>query len=147
MWIKKIKVIAKHSRPLNLIAIALLQVMLYFFVIYLPYQDLNLPWRLSYIDLSLLSIDLIILMAAGYLINDIFDRKTDAIHAQKKAIDSYEYPLALFQNSYWILVSLGAILTRFLAWKYHEWALSLLYPAGTYLLYFYAKRLKSTIVW
>ena len=144
---KKIKVIAKHSRPLNLLAIALLQVMLYFFVIYLPYQDLNLPWRLSFIDLSLLGIDLILIMAAGYLINDIFDLKTDALHAKKKSIDSYEYSPTLFQNSYWILFSLGAMLTLFLAWKYQEWALSLLYPAGTYLLYLYAKRLKSTILW
>ena len=74
---KKIKVIAKHSRPLNLLAIALLQVMLYFFVIYLPYQDLDLPWRLSPLDLSLMGIDLLIITAAGYLINDIFDRQTD----------------------------------------------------------------------
>lgn len=144
---KKIKVIAKHSRPLNLLVIALLQVMLYFFVIYLPYQDLDLPWRLSPLDLSLIGIDLLIITAAGYLINDIFDRQTDALHPQKKSIDSYEYSPVLFQTSYWILVSLGAVLTLILAWKFQEWALSLLYPAGTYLLYLYAQRLKSTILW
>ena len=139
-------ILLKKCRPINLLTIILLQCFIYFFLFYNILESFNIGLRLSLTDLILLTIDLAFIMGAGYLINDLYDLKTDQAHSNKISLQETGVPLIYFKRTYWIISTLGMLLTLYLANKYNEWALSLLYPVGTYILYIYAKKLKSTIL-
>ena len=74
--------------------------------------------RLNLTDLILLTIDLAFIMGAGYLINDLYDLKTDQAHSNKISLEETGVPLIYFKRSYWIISTLGMLLTLYLANKY-----------------------------
>lgn len=147
MTLKNGIILLKKCRPINLLTIIILQCFLYYFLIYKNVEAHSIDLRLSFIDLVLLTLDLALIMAAGYLINDIFDIETDEAHQSKESLLNTGLPLSFFHRSYWIILIFGMGLTLYLAYKYDEWYLSLLYPVGAFLLYIYAKHLKSSVLW
>jgi 4-hydroxybenzoate polyprenyltransferase len=140
-------ILLKKCRPVNLLSIILLQCFTYFFLFYNILSSVDISLRLSLFDLFLITLDLALIMGAGYLINDIFDIETDRRHQNKESLLETGIPLTFFRNAYWAISILGLIITLYLAQKYQEWGLSLLYPAGVFILYLYAKKLKNSILW
>ena len=77
---KKIFNYIKLIRPLNLIIIIVLQCIIKFFLIN---QFINEP-ALSKINFSFFLLSIILITAAGYIINDIYDEKIDKINKNEK---------------------------------------------------------------
>ena len=75
---KKIFNYIKLIRPLNLIIIIVLQCIIKFFLIN---QFINEP-ALSKINFSFFLLSIILITAAGYIINDIYDEKIDKINIE-----------------------------------------------------------------
>ena len=147
MTLKNGIILLKKCRPINLFTIIILQCFIYYFLFYTIIGSTSIDLRISLGDLLLLTLDLALIMAAGYLINDIYDLETDQHHNHKESLTETGLPLSFFYKSYWVISLLGMCLTLYLANKYNEWGLSILYPIGSGLLYIYARFLKSSILW
>lgn len=147
MTLKNGIILLKKCRPINLFTIIILQCFIYYFLFHKIIGNTTIELRISLTDLFILTLDLALIMAAGYLINDICDLETDQKHQYKESLIETGLPLSFFHRSYWLISLLGMCLTLYLANKYNEWGLSILFPTGTFLLYIYARFLKSSILW
>lgn len=137
----------RKCRPLNLFTVSFLQFFLYKFLFFDFLQQEQIALKLSIADIMLLTLDLAIIMAAGYLINDIFDEETDRLHRSKRSLSEIGIHRVTAKRAYAFLLTIGFGLTIYLAEKYDEWPLSLLYPSANFILYIYARKLKSSILW
>lgn len=137
----------KKCRPVNLLTVSFLQFFLYKFLFYDFLQQGHIALKLSILDIVLLTLDLAVIMAAGYLINDIFDEETDRLHSAKRSLSELGIQHKTAQKAYAFLLLFGFSITIYLAAKYDEWPLSLLYPAANLILYVYARKLKSSVLW
>ena len=73
-------------RPLNLAFMALMMLLLRYFLIAPLYQLAGISFSLSDFQFLLLIISVVSIAAGGYLINDYFDQRTDQINKPEKAV-------------------------------------------------------------
>lgn len=99
---------------------------------------------LSFVLLTLLTL---IITFAGYVINDIYDQKTDALNKPHKQAIGVWMTAGKANAVYLVLVILGSLLTLFLGWKEKKLEWTWIYPLVVYLLWLYSRRLKGSILW
>ena len=132
----------KLLRPLNLFILAITQLIVYYLFI-VPYHDTaGIPLQLDTLDLFLLILAGVLLAATGYVINDYYDHDVDKISKTKFQFENTTNYLVV----YTVLHILGLGSAVFLALRYGNISLSILYIAAAVLLYLYSYRLKSTIL-
>jgi 4-hydroxybenzoate polyprenyltransferase len=132
----------KLIRLPNLILIAFMQLVVYFG--FLKYQ--NIPLALSNFNFILLVFSTILIAAAGYIINDIFDQETDAINKPKKLIVGKSISEAQAYNFYTYINILGVGIGFYLANVIGKAGFATLFIFIAALLYFYATTLKSIAI-
>jgi 4-hydroxybenzoate polyprenyltransferase len=82
-------------------------------------------------------------MAAGYMINDIFDLKSDLINKPQKVIVANQFSVETAQQMYLITNTLGIILGIGLSLSMQKPTHAFIFIGASLLLYFYSKKLKS----
>ena len=139
---KKIFNYIKLIRPLNLIIIIVLQCIIKFFLIN---QFINEP-ALTKVNFSFFLLSIILITAAGYIINDIYDEKIDEINRNEKRIINKEIDSRIAIIWYFILNIIALILIVYVSWTIKKPIFSLIFLYSIFILWKYSKSLKTTFL-
>lgn len=123
----------------NLLLIIYLQILLKFSL----FSSFEIPTNLSVFQFVTLLFSLILITAAGYIMNDIFDLKSDIINKPKKVIIGNQFSIESAQHLYLIINTLGIVLGIGLSLFIQKPSYSFIFMGASLLLYFYSKTLKS----
>ncbi|MDO9275158.1 MAG: geranylgeranylglycerol-phosphate geranylgeranyltransferase [Lutibacter sp.] len=123
----------------NLLLIIYLQILLKFSL----FSVFELKSNLSVFQFVILILSLILITAAGYVINDIFDLKSDLINKPHKVIVSNYFSVESAQHWYLITNTSGIVLGIGLSLSIQKPSYSFIFMGASLLLYFYSKTLKS----
>ena len=135
-----IKSILKLIRWPNLMMLAGIQVLVYFTLLDYRQSSLSLSEMLWLVVITML------IGAAGYVINDYYDRDIDKINKPSAWIAGRIVPLSIILRLYFLLVAIGFILSVILAIRADLVNLIILFPLATVALWFYSYKLKCTPV-
>jgi len=123
----------------NLLLIVYIQLLLKFVL----FSSFNIVSNLSLIQFILLLVSLLCITAAGYIINDIFDLKSDLLNKPEKVIVSKYFSKEKSQQLYKWINSIGIITGIGLALNLNKPSISLVFIGPSLLLNLYSKKLKS----
>lgn len=135
--------IFKLVRPLNLLIIALTQILFHYFLI-IPLLVLNdSVTSLSTYQFILLVLSTLLVAAGGYIINDIKDIKVDIINKPDKVIINNQVSRADGLKLYIGLTALGILLGIYLAYSINIIAMGAIHFLSAGLLFFYSTSYKK----
>ncbi len=126
----------KIVRPINIVIVFLTQFLLYYLCVF---RFVDAP-ALSYSLVILLSLCTCIITASGYIINDYYDADIDKINKPNLHFVGKTISKRTALSYYILLVSLGFILSCFIAWRTNNMPLLPIYPLAQVLLYYYARK-------
>lgn len=135
----KLAAFLRFIRWKNLLLLIYLQILLRFFL----FSAFELNTNLSGFQYIILLLSFLLIMAAGYMINDIFDLKSDLINKPKKVIVGNQFSAEIAQQMYLTTNTLGIILGILLSLSVQKPSYSFIFMGASLLLYFYSKILKS----
>jgi 4-hydroxybenzoate polyprenyltransferase len=92
-------------------------------------------------------LDTLIIAAGGYVINDIMDQDIDMINKPEKTFIGTYIPKTYAWIYYFIIVIGGFLISSFIALRSDNVKFLWIYPVATLILYYYAIKLKSSILW
>jgi len=132
----------KIVRYKNLILLAFMLIVLRY-----GFLDLqNIPLALSHFNYVLLILSIVLIAAAGYVINDIFDQDTDAINKPEKVIVGHFISETKAYNLYAILNVSGVFIGFYLSNIIQKPSFAAIFIATAATLYVYATGLKQTVL-
>ena len=140
---KKIIAFFKLIRIINLLVMALTMVLIRYCVIK-PFMSFsNLSLQLSRKDFVLLMLATLFIAAAGYIINDYYDMKSDKVNRPEKMIIGNVFSLnwAIYFN--FILNGIGILFGLWLAMDIGDWNYSFIFIFTSGLLWFYSSSYKA----
>ncbi|OGS69854.1 MAG: hypothetical protein A3F91_00105 [Flavobacteria bacterium RIFCSPLOWO2_12_FULL_35_11] len=123
----------------NLLLLLYIQLLLKFLYV----SALNATTNLSAFQFMLLVCAILCVTAAGYIINDILDLKTDLINNPNKVIVGNFFSIENAQRFYLITNTLGIVLGIILSMSVQKPTYSFIFIGASMFLYFYSKKLKS----
>ena len=129
-------------RPLNLAFMALMMLLLRYFLIAPLYQLAGISFSLSDFQFLLLIISVVSIAAGGYLINDYFDQRTDQINKPEKAVIGQSISASKAIQIYGILTGFGVLLGTYLAFQVGSFRLVSVHILSAALLWFYSASLQ-----
>lgn len=135
----KLAAFLRFIRWKNLLLIIYLQILLKFSL----FSAFELNTNLTEFQFIILLLSLIFIMAAGYIINDIFDLKSDLINKPQKVIVGKIFSIETAQHFYLITNVLGIAMGIGLSLSVQKPNLAFIFIGTSLLLYFYSKKLKS----
>lgn len=135
----KLAAFLRFIRWKNLLLILYLQILLKFSL----FPTFEITTNLSVFQFVTLLFSLILITAAGYIINDIFDLKSDLINKPQKVIVTHYFSIESAQHLYLIVNTLGIVLGIGLSLSIQKPSYSFIFMGASLLLYFYSKTLKS----
>ena len=121
----------------------LTQLLFYGFLLWYPAEQLQFTLFFSPLDFFLLILCSNIIMAGGYIINDVIDYHADLINKKEKMIIDRNITRSVAMQLYTVLNFIGIILALSLAWRMKDAGLGALLIGTIYLLYLYSKFLQS----
>tara|TARA_B100000475_G_scaffold200007_1_gene183463 strand:- start:1391 stop:2353 length:963 start_codon:yes stop_codon:yes gene_type:complete len=139
---KKIVNYIKLIRPLNLIIIIILQCIIKFFLI----NEFIINPALSNINFIFFLLSTILITAAGYIINDIYDEKSDKINRDNKRIINKNIDSRIAIIWYCIFNILAFILIFYVSWIIKKPTFSLIFLYSIFILWKYSKSLKIKLL-
>ncbi|WP_372769839.1 geranylgeranylglycerol-phosphate geranylgeranyltransferase [Lutibacter sp.] len=122
----------------NLLLLLYIQLLLKF----LFFSSFNAATNLTVFQFFILVGAILLITAAGYIINDITDLKTDAINKPNKVIVTNFYSIERAQQFYLTANTLGIVLGIGLSLSVQKPTYSFVFIGASLLLYFYSKILK-----
>ncbi len=123
----------------NLLLLLYIQLLLKF----LFFTTFNATTNLSVFQFFILVIAILLVTAAGYILNDIIDLKTDLINKPQKVIVAKFFTVESAQRLYLITNTLGIVLGIGLSLSIQKPTYSFIPISTSLLLYFYSQKLKS----
>ncbi len=132
----------KILRPKNLLIIGVTQFLLYYLIILPNIENPVLNIKLF----CLLVLDTMLIAAAGFVINDIFDFKSDQINKPKQTFIPSLISLKAAKKLYAFLTLFGLILAIFIAFKINSLVQLVIYPLAVMMLYYYSSRFKNSVI-
>jgi 4-hydroxybenzoate polyprenyltransferase len=106
----------------------------------------GLGLSMSSLDFLLLTVSTLFIAAAGYIINDYFDVKTDRLNRPDKVVVGRIIPRRLAMILHMTLSSLGLLLAVYVAWNAGNWRLCGLQIFSIVALWFYSTHLKKQLL-
>lgn len=103
----------------------------------------DLGFNLSSLDFLLLSLSIILVAAAGNVINDICDIKTDFVNKRKRPLALGKIEVSKAYSAYFILNVIALAISFYISYKFLWWSLIIIEIAVIVVLYFYAHYFKS----
>ena len=113
---------------------------------YILFTSFHLNTLLSTFQFLILLISVLLITAAGYIINDIFDIKADKINKPTKVFVSTVITVEQAQIWYKITNAIGIILGVLLTINIEKPSYSFLFIGTSILLYYYSKKIKKTLL-
>lgn len=101
---------------------------------------------LSDFQFFLLVLATVLIAAGGYVINDYFDEKPDAINKPEKLIAGEKISLNFILIYYWLLTIAGIVLGLALTYWIDSWTLGLIFPLVAIMLWTYSSRYQKTFL-
>lgn len=131
------------TRPVNLLMIALTQLLIRFCVIQPVYEYFKIESSLSNGIYFLVVLATVFIAASGYIINDYFDQNIDSINKPFR-LNVNEYFTKQQIVNFHLLLNLAAIIMAFVAaWLAGNYKLSFIYVVAAGLLWFYSSTYKK----
>ncbi len=140
------RALIKLTRPINLVIIALTMSLMRYFVLR-PLVVMNgFELQLSGVNFALLVLSTLLIAAAGNVINDYFDQRTDRINKPKHIIVGVHVKRRVAMAVHQVLNVVGVGLAVFIAWRVGMWSLSIVsfFAAGS--LWFYSVQFKRDLL-
>lgn len=103
----------------------------------------NLSFKLNSMDFFLLSFSIVLIAAAGNIINDIFDIKTDFVNKRNRPLALGQIKVSKAYTVYFIFNLIAILISFYISYKLLFWSLFVLEFSVIVVLYFYAQYLKS----
>ena len=123
----------------NLLFIIYAQILIKF----LFFPVFNIATNLSIFQFSIFLLGVILISAAGYIINNIEDLKTDLVNAAEKVVVSKQISIDSAKRLYLILNTFGIVFGLGLCLNIQKPSFSFIFIGTSLLLYYYSKKLKS----
>lgn len=130
----------------NLLIVALTQSMIFYVLIGSVYRRHDATAALEPFLFILLVFTTVLISAAGYVINDYFDVRTDRINKPEKLIIGKSIPRRNAIKLHFIINAIVIVSGFFLSWKVGSFRLGLLFPLGVITLWFYSERYKRKVL-
>jgi len=108
-------------------------------------QILSFDFDLQYsnLEFGFLVLSVVLVAIGGYIINDIFDKKSDALNKKDRNVVGTEISDKLAFTLYSISTLTGVILGFFLSWQVGVWQIGFIFALTAGLLYFYSSDYQS----
>lgn len=129
----------KLIRWKNLLLILYLQ----FILKLLVFPSFKVATNLSLFQFIILSSSVLLITAAGYIINDILDLKTDLINKPEKVLVSKQFSIEKSKQLYLWINSIGLVLGIGLSLQIEKPPYSFVFISASLLLYYYSKKFKT----
>lgn len=129
----------KLIRFQNLVVIVLIQYLIRFTLIIPSYSKENV---LSEFYFALLLFSILLIVGAGYTINDYFDIKVDSENKDEHVIVGRTIKRRIALVIHFILTSVGLILGFYIAYKINQFIISIILIVCAYILWVYNLKLK-----
>jgi len=135
----------KISAFLNLVRWKNLALIIYIQIVlkYVFFNAFKVQTQLTALQFIILLVAIILITAAGYIINDIFDLKSDQINKPHKVIVDKHFSIIAAKKFYLFCNVLGIILGVAISLNVQQPSLAFIFLGTSLLLYFYSKNLKS----
>ncbi|MFK5959056.1 MAG: geranylgeranylglycerol-phosphate geranylgeranyltransferase [Lutibacter sp.] len=135
----KILAFLKLIRWQNLLLILYIQLVLKLLV----FSSFEVATELSLFQFIILSSAILLITAAGYIINDMLDLKTDLVNKPEKVIVSKQFSIEKSKQLYLWVNSVGLILGIGLSLQIEKPQFSFIFIGVSILLYYYSKKFKA----
>ncbi len=126
----------------NLLLVAATQFVVYKFVFATAFRQIDLSPALSPLQWLALSLATLCITASGYIINDLYDEKTDRINRPEKILIGQVISEKTARKIYAALLLAGSLPALWLALEIGPFYYILLYPLGAASLWLYSSHLK-----
>ncbi|PLW99858.1 MAG: prenyltransferase [Marinilabiliales bacterium] len=136
----------KLIRVQNLLIIAILQYFVRWFIIYPVLDDFGLEFQLSELVFASLVMATVMLTAAGYVINDYFDRPTDLVNRPDTVIVGKSLNRRVAIILHIVFNVLGVAFGSYVSYKSGFFELSMIYIVVTGLLWYYSTTYKRQLL-
>lgn len=103
----------------------------------------DLGSNLNSLDFFLMSFSVILIAAAGNVINDIFDIKTDFVNKRKRPLAQGKIKVSKVYSVYFIFNFIAVLISFYISYKLLFWSLVVLEIGVIVVLYLYAQYFKS----
>ncbi len=138
--------IFRLTRPLNLFIIALTMWLMRNFVLR-PFVEVNgYELQLSTFHFSLLVLSTLLVAAAGNVINDYFDQRTDRINKPTDALVGVVVKRRVAMMIHQVMNVAGVGIAFYVAWRIDNWKLGLVHVFATGALWFYSVQFKRDLI-
>lgn len=145
--IAKVKAISQLIRLPNLLILVLLQSLLRYSILF-PLLYHNNPSAMSrWYDFVLQILATLLLASGGYVINDYFDIKIDAVNKPDKLVVDRLISARGAIKLHILLNVLAILVGCYLAFRVRSFAVALIFPFISGLLWFYSARYKRMVIW
>src|SRR5690554_528094 len=136
----------KLTRPLNLLIIALTMWLMRYFVLRPMVVVNGFELQFSNLNFILLVLSTVLIAAAGNVINDYFDQRTDQINKGNDTIVGVHVTRKAAMGMHQVFNIIGLALSVWVAWSIGMWKLSILsfFAAGS--LWFYSVQFKRDLI-
>jgi len=107
------------------------------------YQMYELELQMSELDFFLLVMATVLLTAAGYVINDYFDRRIDQINKPDKVVVGKTINRRTAMTLHWVFNVIGVVLGFYVSWKIGIYKLGFIFLIITGILWYYTTSYKK----
>ena len=131
----------------NLIIVVLTQYLLQYLILVPAFESVGISPLLDHFHFSILVLSTVLIAAGGYIINDLEDYEIDLLNKREKVIINQYISADNAWKMYWGVSIFGFLISFYLAFYVSNLPLIFIYPIAIFLLYFYSKTLKKSVLW
>ena len=131
----------------NLIIVVLTQYLLQYLILVPAFESVGISPLLDHFHFSILVLSTVLIAAGGYIINDLEDYEIDLLNKREKVIINQFISVDNAWKMYWGVSIFGFLISFYLAFYVSNLPLIFIYPIAIFLLYFYSKTLKKSVLW
>lgn len=111
-----------------------------------PFFDVKLELQLGHLQFALLVLATVLISAAGYVINDYFDRKIDLFNRPERVVVTTYIPRRKAMLLHWIFNSLAILISAYLSYHIGHFKLTLIFVFSAGMLWFYSTSFSKELI-
>jgi 4-hydroxybenzoate polyprenyltransferase len=140
---EKVKAFVLMIRPVNLAMIALIQLLIRFFIILPVFGIFKIQSTLNHFEFGLMIVATLLIAASGYIINDYFDVSIDAVNKPFRLTVNKLIPRYFAINLHLSFNIIAVVLAFAVSYIAGNYKLSFIYIVAAGLLWFYSSTYKK----